>query len=112
MLELLMANTYDAKNIMIALGFTIIAGLSTGIGSLLALFAKKTNTRFLAVALGFRPVMIYVSFVEIFLKARDALVANLKQARFLVNGRFVLWRDALYRFDRQADTVRKTRTRC
>jgi ZIP family zinc transporter len=78
MLELLMANTYDAKNIMIALGFTIIAGLSTGIGSLLALFAKKTNTRFLAVALGFSAgVMIYVSFVEIFLKARDALVANL-----------------------------------
>jgi len=40
----------------------------------MAFFAKRTNTSFLAVALGFSAgVMLYVSFVEIFQKARDAL---------------------------------------
>ncbi|MCK9536337.1 MAG: zinc transporter ZupT [Bacilli bacterium] len=69
---------YDTKSIIIALGFTLISGLSTGIGSLLALFAKKTNTRFLAVSLGFSAgVMIYVSFIEIFFKANNTLVTNL-----------------------------------
>ena len=47
---------------------TLFAGLSTGIGSALAFFTKKTNTRFLSVSLGFSAgVMIYVSFVEILL---------------------------------------------
>ncbi len=54
---------------------TLFAGLSTGIGSALAFFTKKTNTRFLSVSLGFSAgVMIYVSMIEIFSKAQDALV--------------------------------------
>jgi len=54
---------------------TLFAGLSTGIGSALAFFAKKTNTKFLSVSLGFSAgVMIYVSMVEIFSKAQDSLV--------------------------------------
>ncbi|QVK18454.1 zinc transporter ZupT [Mycoplasmatota bacterium] len=66
------------QTVLIAFGLTLIAGLSTGIGSLLALFAKKTNTKFLAVSLGFSAgVMIYVSFVEIFFEAQDALVMDL-----------------------------------
>ena len=79
MLEWLMfAETYDTKSVILALAFTLIAGISTGIGSLIALFAKKTNTRILAVALGFSAgVMIYVSFIEIFFQAKDALTANL-----------------------------------
>jgi ZIP family zinc transporter len=64
------------ENVLFAFGLTVFAGLSTGIGSALAFFAKKTNTRFLSVALGFSAgVMIYVSMIEIFLKARDALSA-------------------------------------
>ncbi|WP_432735374.1 zinc transporter ZupT [Maridesulfovibrio sp. FT414] len=67
-----------AENIMFALGLTLFAGLSTGIGSALAFFAKKTNTRFLSLALGFSAgVMIYVSFMEIMVKARVALQADL-----------------------------------
>jgi ZIP family zinc transporter len=63
------------KNVLIAFGFTLFAGLATGIGSALAFFAKRTNTKFLSVALGFSAgVMIYVSFVEIFIKARDSLI--------------------------------------
>jgi zinc transporter, ZIP family len=61
-------------NILIALGLTLFAGLSTGIGSALAFFTKTTNTKFLALSLGFSAgVMIYVSLVEIFFKARTVL---------------------------------------
>lgn len=67
-----------ADNAMFALGLTLFAGLSTGIGSALAFFAKKTNTRFLSLALGFSAgVMIYVSFMEIMVKARTALQSDL-----------------------------------
>lgn len=57
---------------------TLFAGLATGIGSVIALLAKKTNTKFLAVALGFSAgVMIYVSMIEIFVKAKESLVVAL-----------------------------------
>lgn len=62
------------QDILIAFGLTLFAGLSTGVGSTIAFFAKKTNTKFLSVSLGFSAgVMIYVSFVEIFFKARGIL---------------------------------------
>ncbi len=62
------------SNFFIAFSLTLFAGLSTGIGSLIGLLAKKTNTKFLSIALGFSAgVMIYVSFVEIFPKANDLL---------------------------------------
>jgi ZIP family zinc transporter len=65
-----------SENVWIAFGLTLFAGLATGIGSALAFFAKRTNTKFLSLALGFSAgVMLYVSFIEIFFKAKDALVA-------------------------------------
>lgn len=61
-------------NVGFAFFLTLIAGLSTGIGSLIALFAKTTNKKFLSVSLGFSAgVMIYVSLIEIFPKAQTAL---------------------------------------
>ena len=68
----------DITTILIAFALTLFAGLATGIGSILAFFTKRTSTRFLSLALGFSAgVMIYVSFVEIFPKAREALVEEL-----------------------------------
>lgn len=65
-------------NIAIAFGLTLFAGLSTGIGSVMAFFAKKTNTRFLSIALGFSAgVMIYVSMIDIFAKAQTSLTQAL-----------------------------------
>ena len=65
------------ENVLIAFGLTLFAGLSTGIGSALAFFTKRTNTKFLSTALGFSAgVMIYVSFIEIFIKAKDALLVS------------------------------------
>lgn len=62
------------STIAFAFGLTLFAGLCTGIGSAIAFFAKKTNTAFLSIALGFSAgVMIYVSFVEIIVKARDEM---------------------------------------
>jgi ZIP family zinc transporter len=68
----------DLHNVLVAFGLTLFAGLSTGIGSALAFFTKKTNTKFLSVALGFSAgVMIYVSMIEIFFKAKASLVESL-----------------------------------
>ncbi len=64
----------EQANVYYAFMLTLIAGLSTGIGSLLAMVVKRTNTRLLSFALGLSAgVMIYVSFVDIFPKAQDAL---------------------------------------
>jgi zinc transporter, ZIP family len=64
-----------SDNFWFAFLLTVFAGLSTGIGSAIAFFAKKTNKAFLATSLGFSGgVMIYVSFVEIFQKSRSALM--------------------------------------
>jgi ZIP family zinc transporter len=68
----------DTGNILFAFSLTLLAGLSTGIGSAIAFFAKSTNTRFLSAALGFSAgVMLYVSFVEIFIKAKESLAVVL-----------------------------------
>lgn len=64
----------DLNTFLFAFGLTLFAGLSTGIGSALAFFTNKTNTKFLSYALGFSAgVMIYVSMIEIFPKANDIL---------------------------------------
>ena len=68
----------EPSAVLFAFLLTVFAGLSTGVGSLIALLRKRTNTRLLSYALGFSAgVMIYVSFVEIFVKAKDSLVAAL-----------------------------------
>lgn len=64
--------------ILTAFALTLFAGLSTGIGSALAFFAKRTNTKFLSISMGFSAgVMIYVSMIEIMTKARDSLTSAL-----------------------------------
>lgn len=63
-----------SNDVCLALGLTLVAGLATGIGSILAFFTERTNYRFLSVATGFSAgVMLYVSFVEIFFKGVEAL---------------------------------------
>lgn len=65
-------------NIAIAFLLTLLAGLSTGIGSLIAFLAKPTNTKFLAISLGFSAgVMIYVSMIELMDTAKTLLTENL-----------------------------------
>ena len=62
----------------VAFGMTMIAGLATGIGSLIAFVAKRTNTKFLCFSLGFSAgVMVYVSFMDILPIAKDELIVYL-----------------------------------
>jgi ZIP family zinc transporter len=64
------------ENILFAFGLTLFAGISTGIGSIMSFMSKKFNPAFLAGSLGFSAgVMIYVSLVEIIVKAKDSLIA-------------------------------------
>jgi zinc transporter, ZIP family len=71
-------DSFDLNTILVAFGLTLFAGLSTGIGGAIAYFARSTNTRFLSLSLGFSAgIMIYVSFVEIFFKAKDVLVEEM-----------------------------------
>ncbi|MBR5867101.1 MAG: zinc transporter ZupT, partial [Spirochaetaceae bacterium] len=79
------------NSVLFAFLLTLFAGLSTGIGSLIALFTSKTNTKFLAVSLGFSAgVMIYVSMIEIFVEAQDSLTLALgtKGGPWLTAGAF------------------------
>jgi ZIP family zinc transporter len=69
------------NDIWIAFGLTLFAGMATGIGSVIAFTAKRTNYRFLSISTGFSAgVMLYVSFVEIFYKGVDALTAAYGEA--------------------------------
>ena len=64
----------NTTTVLFALSLTLFAGLSTGIGSLIGFLSKKFNPKFLAGSLGFSAgVMIYVSMIEIFIKAKDSL---------------------------------------
>ncbi len=68
----------EINDYLLAFGLSLFAGLSTGIGSLLAFFTKKTNTKLLSVALGFSAgVMIYVSMAEIYSEAQRILSVEL-----------------------------------
>ena len=63
------------NTVFLAFGMTMIAGLSTGIGSLIALVAKRTNTKFLCFSLGLSAgVMLYVSFMDLIPNAKEELV--------------------------------------
>lgn len=71
-------SNYGLNEILLAFALTLIAGLSTAIGGLIALFAKQTNKQFLSITLGFSAgVMIYVSFVELFFTANNTLTIEL-----------------------------------
>jgi len=72
-----MDNIYT-EHLWLAFALTLFAGLATGVGSAIAFFSRRTNTSFLCVALSFSAgVMLYVSFIEIFPKARIALTEGL-----------------------------------
>lgn len=64
-------------NLIYAFLLTFLAGLSTGIGGLLAFFIKKENILALSLGLGFSAgVMIYVSFSELLPEAKHYLISS------------------------------------
>jgi zinc transporter, ZIP family len=71
-----MSLTFDLdEGFYYAFGLTLLAGLCTGIGGLLSLLYRKFNPKFLGIMLGLSAgVMLYVSFIEIFSKAKASLI--------------------------------------
>jgi len=72
---------WDGPNIPAAIGVSIGAGLATGIGGALVFFPEMLKSvpqnTILGVSLAISAgVMIYVSFIEIFVKALDSIVAD------------------------------------
>ena len=64
----------ELQQLTLPLLLTLGAGLATGIGSLIAFFARPTNKRLLSFALGLSGgVMVYVSFVELLQQSIDEL---------------------------------------
>lgn len=64
----------EFSSVVFAFSMTLLAGLATGIGSAFAFFKKELSHGFLSGSLGFSAgVMIYVSLVEIFPKAKNSL---------------------------------------
>lgn len=65
---------YTPENIELALALTVIAGLSTGIGSAIAYLIKRPKISYLSFSLGFSAgVMTYISFVELLPTAQDSV---------------------------------------
>ncbi|BDS13314.1 zinc transporter ZupT [Aureispira anguillae] len=69
------------ENVQIAFILTIIAGLSTGIGSLIAFFIKEKSVKFLSFSMGLAAgVMLYLSFMEMLPHAVHSISATLEHA--------------------------------
>ncbi|WP_363322815.1 zinc transporter ZupT [uncultured Muribaculum sp.] len=75
-------------NIVVALLLTLVAGMATAVGALMAFFTKKGNNHHLSGALGLSAgVMVYVSFMELVPDAVEemgAVVADPRTAMFYV----------------------------
>jgi len=62
------------SDVLFAFLLTLFAGLSTSIGGAIGVLAKRSNLKFLALCLSFSAgVMLFISFVEIFDKAKESL---------------------------------------
>jgi ZIP family zinc transporter len=62
------------ENLVPALILTFLAGLATGVGSLVSYFIPKPDMRYLSVSLGFATgVMIFVAFVDLFCSAKETI---------------------------------------
>lgn len=62
------------QNVLMAMTLTLLAGLATGVGSVIALFTRRTNKKFLSTSLGFSAgVMLYISFAEMLVKSQNYL---------------------------------------
>ena len=91
-------------NVGFALLLSALAGLSTTIGSLLALFVRKPGSRLMTLTLGFSGgVMILVSFVELLPGGIDALGFALANLAFFGGMMAMFLIDALIPHDYMAE---------
>ncbi len=85
-----------SENVGIALALTLVAGLSTGIGSAIAYFIKHPKVLYLSFSLGLSAgVMIYVSFVELLPDAIEELGEQWSVLFFFIGIGFIALIDLL-----------------
>ncbi|OIO74787.1 MAG: hypothetical protein AUJ85_04795 [Elusimicrobia bacterium CG1_02_37_114] len=98
----------ELKSLIIPMAITCIAGVSTGIGSLISLFIKDFNKKYLQFSLGLSTgVMVYVSFVELLasaIKETGYLQANIA---FFAGIIFIMLIDTLIPHEYINETVGK-----
>jgi ZIP family zinc transporter len=83
--------SYQISDFIFGLSLSLIAGLSTGIGSFIALFSKSEKTSHLAFFMGFSSgVMVYISFVELLGKSIQNIGFNLANVGFFA-GIFIMY---------------------
>lgn len=71
--------------VILAFILTLLAGLATGLGGIIAVVATRTNKSFFSFSLGLSAgVMIYVSFVELFKEAEIILGKHLGEKQGLI----------------------------
>ena len=77
------------NNVFLAFALTLIAGLSTGIGSCIAFFAKHTNRKFLSISLGFSAGVMMKTFT-------GSQIENHPFVIFMTSGNYRRMLTALY----------------
>jgi ZIP family zinc transporter len=84
------------SDILAAMILTTLAGLSTGLGSLISYFIPNKDTRYLSISLGFAAgVMIIVAFIDLFYQSRDVIGLNYANLFFFIGMIFMFLIDRL-----------------
>ena len=96
-------------NVSFALLLTLLAGLSTGIGSAVAFFIRKPKPQHMSLILGFSAgVMLYISFAELLHAALDKVGFLTTNLGFFIGIAFIAVVDILiphvYERERDVDT--------
>lgn len=96
----------DFSQIWFPLLLTVLAGLSTGIGSLISLFVKKFNKKYLYFSLGLSAgVMLYVSFVELLSTAVESIGFLYANIAFFIGIVFIMILDFIIPHEYIAEKV-------
>jgi ZIP family zinc transporter len=98
------------ENVLFAFLLTLLAGLSTGIGSAAAYFIRKPQPRFMSLILGFSAgVMLYVSFGELLHTAFENIGFGRANVGFFIGIAFIAVIDILipheYKQEHAVDSV-------
>ncbi|NPV62671.1 MAG: zinc transporter ZupT [Methanotrichaceae archaeon] len=73
------------SNILAAIALTTLAGLATGIGSLISYFIPRPDVRYLSLSMGFAAgVMIFVAFTDLFCASKQIIGFTYANLAFLI----------------------------
>jgi len=103
-------------NVIMALGLATLAGLSTGIGSVIARFIYKPRPQHMSLILGFSTgVMLYISFGELLNESLEKVGFITANAGFFIGIIFIALLDVLipheYKQEHASDSPLQTKSR-